>query len=647
LKHKAKSDFGRGPSLLFASKCESQSPAQIADRLQSVRGLECRHINAQGHICIQFGSILTSWKDPGFFGVRPISAAWHLNRTATWFLSALIVLTCAVLMARTVWFLDRGFDFTDDSFYLMTIQWPSSYKWNYGLFGYALKPLYVLAGESVASLRRICAFVLVGLGATAGLVVLNKMKLSWRDPSWVQILAVFAVLPLCYYSPWIPSPSYNWLAAVGGLTLFIAILLLHQPSATVYSAFCAAAAGALAFFGRPHSAVSFGVLYLTAVLIALPTMKARVAQIVWAGALTILVAFVVAVFLPIGAIYDQIKEYNTIFGTSHPVRFSTLDRQVDFLLQGKTWLVSALLFVSLIFMRRGGRNISSGLTAALIAAALAIISAAILSQILHPREYDFGIKAMAVAFSVLTLACLKETINVRLIMLLAVTAVIPFAATAGSSNVVSLTLAQLFGLFIAAALATFVLAVQNSTAAIATASAVAVCLAFSGIDFGANSPRRLSGSLAMQVVPTQVGWGSELKLDRKTSEFIKSLRETARQGGFCKGGLAIDMTGAMPGSVFVIDGQMPVFPWIFGGYSISDYFSKEWFRRLAPERLKQSWLITGSPGSFSREELQALGVDFTAYRLVAELRHPVDDSLLQVYAPSHRVTCPIEEGDRR
>ena len=586
-----------------------------------------------------------SFAEDRFFGVGPIPATGLLNRTTPWFLAALIVLISAVLMVRTVWLLDRGFDFTDDSFYLMTIQRPSDYKWNYGLFGYALKPLFGFAGESIAGLRRICALVLVGLGAAIGLIVLNKATLSWRGPAGIQILAVCAALPLCYYALWLPSPSYNWLALVGGLVLFIAVLLLDRPTTPAYSAFCAATAGAVAALGRPHGALSFGVLYLAAVLLMLPTMKERLIQILWAAGATILTIAVVALFLPIDAIFNQIKEYNAIFGASHPVQFSTMERQVAFLVQGRTWFMSVLLFATALFMRRADRSISSSLTPLLFAAALAIIFAATLSQLLHPREYDFGIKTTAVAFSVLTLSCLRKTIDVRLIMLLALAALIPWAATSGSSNTVSLTFAQLFGLSIAVAFVAFVLAVEKSNVAIAAASAVALCLAFSGFNFGLTSPYRLASPLAMQVVPTQVGWGSELKLDRKTSEFIETLRGTTKAGGFCRGGVAIDLTGASPGLVFVIDGRMPVFPWIFGGYSISDHFAEEYFRRLEPDRLKQSWLFTSSSGSFSVEELQKLGVDFAAYRLALELRYPIDGSLVKVYAPLQPLACPIDKDN--
>jgi len=320
---------------------------------------------------------------------------------------------------------------------------------------------------------------------------------------------------------------------------------------------------------------------------------------------------------------------------------------VAFLVQGKTWFLSILMFVAVLFMRRGGRSLPNLLTPLLFAAALAIIFAATLSQFLHPREYDFGIKATAVAFAVLTLCCLRTTVDIRLIALLALAALIPWAATSGSSNTVSLTFAQLFGLSIAGAFVTFVLAVEKSSTAIAAASAVALCLAFSGLNFGLTSPYRLAGALATQVVPTQVGWGSELKLDRKTSEFIEALRNTTKAGGFCKGGVAIDLSGSSPGLVFVVDGQMPVFPWIFGGYSISDHFAQEYFRRLPPDRLRQSWLFTRSSGSFSIEELQALGVDFAAYRLASELRYPVDDSLVKVYAPLQPAECPTGKDNGR
>ena len=79
---------------------------------------------------------------------------------------------------------------------------------------------------------------------------------------------------------------------------------------------------------------------------------------------------------------------------------------------------------------------------------------------------------------------------------------------------------------------------------------------------------------------------------------------------------------------------MPVFPWIFAGYPFSVPFAREVLKRIDGPLLAQSWLITSeTPGSFSVSELQSFGIDFSGYRLVADLRHPIDGTSVKLFAP--------------
>lgn len=275
--------------------------------------------------------------------MQPVSTLGRLSPRAAWLCAAMIVAASVALIAHTVWLMDRGFDFTDQAFYLMFMQRPAAYRLNYGLWAYGLKPLYELAGGSVAGLRRLCALVLTGFGFVAGLAVLNRAQLSWQRPAGIQILAACAALPLSYYALWIPTPSYNWFALLGGLALFVAILLLRSPDGAKASAVWAGVAGILAAFARPHNAAGYGVLYLAAVLIAFPMARARMTQLAWAAAATALGALALTLLLPIGVIVNQVREYYAIFGTSHPVDFSFPGQQFDFLLRARAYLLAPAL----------------------------------------------------------------------------------------------------------------------------------------------------------------------------------------------------------------------------------------------------------------------------------------------------------------
>jgi hypothetical protein len=134
-----------------------------------------------------------------FTEVRAVSRSGERSAArdiAAWSASSIVIAASAALIVTTVWLLGRGFDFTDQAFYLMLAQQPAGYELTYGLFGYGLHPLYELVGGSIASMERVGALLLVVLGAALGLVVSNKTRMDWRRPAGAQIVAVSASLPL-------------------------------------------------------------------------------------------------------------------------------------------------------------------------------------------------------------------------------------------------------------------------------------------------------------------------------------------------------------------------------------------------------------------------------------------------------------------
>jgi hypothetical protein len=55
---------------------------------------------------------------------------------------------------------------------------------------------------------------------------------------------------------------------------------------------------------------------------------------------------------------------------------------------------------------------------------------------------------------------------------------------------------------------------------------------------------------------------------------------------------------------------------------------------LGQTRLAQSWLVTSdTPNSLSMQELASFGVNFSAYRLVADLPYPIGGASVRLYAP--------------
>lgn len=355
-----------------------------------------------------------------------------------WLVSAVVIASSAALIVHTIRLLDRGFDFTDESFYLMVAARPAAYDLAYGLWGYGLHPLYELVGGSIVGLRRAGALILVMLGAVAGVCILGLAKTNWRSPAGAEVVAVSMAVPLAYYSLWIPTPSYNWIVAVAGMLLLIAVILLYEERYRRRSAAAAAVVAVLALLTRPVNALGFGAIYLTAIFLAIPHGKGRWIQIWRVTGFSAIAIIGAALVSPLDAIVSQGREYAAFFGMARPIQFSFADQQIDFVTNEWLWPVSALAFALAVFVRRGGRPVSSRSAALIGVIAMAVMVAVIWRNVPHRHPFSIGTTTGMLAFYMLSAASLNKDADIRLVALLGVAALIPWIATLGSANAVSI-----------------------------------------------------------------------------------------------------------------------------------------------------------------------------------------------------------------
>jgi len=555
-------------------------------------------------------------------------------RLLEWVASATLVGLSLVIIVRTTWLMDRGFDFTDQSFYLMWAQRPAAFDIAYGLFGYGLHPLFELFNGSVANFQRAAAAILAILGALAALTTIDSLKIDRSAPIGLQIVAVSAALPFVYYMFWLVTPSYNWFALAGGLILVGATLDLYGSQNGFRSAVAAAFAAVFVIFARPQNVIAYACIYLLAIAVVVPTLRGKWMQTLRAASLTAILFGLVAAVTPVHTIVDQIRAYVAIFGANLPTERSLISLQFEFFRdEGALLAFSALLFLGgLVTLRVQTSRQLRKILILFGAVAVALIN------LFHLKRggfvFSIGPAAGVFTYVVLSLACLPRHADFRLLSLLGLAALVPWAATFGTNNRIFTQLDFHVGLW------GFVVLVAVSQSlgkkSIGAAAVASACLVFTffAIQVGLNAPYRLAAPIAMQVNPTLLGWGSELKLDAKTSAFVQALQTSAKQEGFCRGNSVIDLSGSLPGVVFAIGGRMPVFPWIFAGYPFSDHFAREVLKRVDGAVLAQSWLvISDEPDTHSMAELQSYGIDFDAYRLVADLDHPLHDTSVKLFAP--------------
>ena len=70
-----------------------------------------------------------------------------------------------------------------------------------------------------------------------------------------------------------------------------------------------------------------------------------------------------------------------------------------------------------------------------------------------------------------------------------------------------------------------------------------------------------------------VGGESRFFVDEATADYVVGLQQIALDADWEQGTHLIDLTGASPGAVVVLDGRAPGVPWLLGGYEGSDRFA--------------------------------------------------------------------------
>jgi hypothetical protein len=199
----------------------------------------------------------------------------------------------APVAALIGWAAPRGLDRTDDGFYLGSIAHPRDVTTDLLAFGDVYHPLLVLVGGDVTALRVIGALLTVAAGTAFAWVVLGTpILLGGPRPPGPLARAVVSVglgaAGLLTQVGLPPTPSYNTLnlQALLGVATGLVLALSRRGRTVVLGWALVGAAGWLAFLAKPTSAAVAAALVLVSLLVVRGRWRA-----VWvAPAATVLTA---------------------------------------------------------------------------------------------------------------------------------------------------------------------------------------------------------------------------------------------------------------------------------------------------------------------------------------------------------------------
>lgn len=449
------------------------------------------------------------------------------------------LLTCGALL---VYGSGRGYDLTDEVFYLVWTRDPEAYQLTYQPFGYLLHPLFDLVRQDL-QIYRLSGFA---IAAAAG-AFLGQSLLFARGRR--LLFAIYgACSALTIFFPWIITPSYNSAANVGAMLILGGIFsALENGRGRQLVGCCAIGPGlCIAAFSKPPL---FAIAVCAVVLGALVYRRSRAAL---AGSLLLAAVLISAILSPLrlAELMQRMALTQHILSLPNTPLALPLKIVRDWSAVPAPLIAAGMTLVASLAM--GRRSWSKWLADATMAIGIVYV-ATLLPDAIDGEIPDF--LGLALLMIVAGYAALSYAEQRRNLSVIAMVLIAPVAVGIGTFNnqwfQLNFSMAFAFiALFSLAALDPRRL--RRSIAQLfAILGPIAVML------LAAWAPYSLPAPIFEQHVAIAPPLASgTILVDDETADFINTAR------GLARGGLLIDLSGAGPGVAVALEGRAPILSWL-------------------------------------------------------------------------------------
>lgn len=530
-----------------------------------------------------------------------------------------------------------GFEFTDESFYLVWIANPFLYNFSITQFGFVYHPLYLFLDGDIAALRQ--ANILITFSLAWGLVyvLLKKFFPNAGEKSLaLQGTATgLASSAFVLFHVWLPTPNYNSLSLQALLITSIGLLLADKKCTrqSVTGSILIGVGGWLALMAKPSTALALATAVLTYLLIS---RKFAVRLLIVSATSALLPLLASALFID-GSVFGFVNRLQQGLDVSRYLSgghgLDRLFRIDDFQLNKTDRLVIVfVLAASLVATFGGSIDTKRGMIVSISAAVIFCISVVFLVFGQAPYLSSLGQFKGLLIFSVVLAAVLTglnigrfealKNVSTAHWALAIIFLVMPHVYAFGTNNNYwqAGSAASIFWvlsgiIFVAATvqeraswfvLLPLVLATQ----------AVTVTL----LQTGFEKPYRQPQPLRLNETKLEVGpQKSRLILSQGYASYISSAYTTALNASYKTGTPVIDLSGQSPGILYAIGAENIGLAWILGGYPGSMNHAKAAFRTVPCEKIAAAWVLhePSGPLRISAELMRSLGSKFPdGYKLV-------------------------------
>jgi hypothetical protein len=534
------------------------------------------------------------------------------------------------VLARIVWWCNRGFDFTDEGYYLVWIQDPGRFDASASQFGFVYHPLHSLFEGSIVRLRQ-ANVVLTFLGAwLLADTILRRAAApgGTRRMARLSVSAGLATASLAIFDTWLLTPSYNTLALQGVcITIAGCVLCSGREPGWRSGGVLVGIGGWVVFLAKPTSAAALAVLCVAYLLTTRSLLRSIRPAMVAGFALAS-----VTIWAMDGSIAGFVERLRSgadlmrLLGAGHTWHDAfRIDGPQLRLVDWMAILVAASVVAAAILTARSHDPRLQRTGSVLNATCLLLTLACLMGWL------QFGFLAgpfQGIIVAALPIAGVLTAVRARgdrmqhaaLAAFLLLSSCAYAFGTVNNYWVKSSSVAVLWVLTggIAAAIGSDAERVLPRLVPVAISAQL---LTAALLSLGWNHPYRQPDAIPDQRYAVELGEGSSrIRISSGFGRYLAAVRSGAADAGFETGIPIIDLTGQSPGILYALRAESLGHPWLLGRKPGSNEFASWALRQEPCAKVGLAWVLDepGGPRSLSPSVLSAVGTDLGSnYRVVA------------------------------
>jgi len=335
--------------------------------------------------------------------VHPVHAAPSISAPPSRHVTSARLLCIATLVSVTAagaWAVaasitsSRGFDYTDEGFYLLSYRWWNTELRTFTGSQFVYGPVFQLLGYNIASLRLFRLLTIIGASAAFGWTFMRWLRLRRPNApatSWWEGAGTAAIVASAGMSySWLPlSPGYNDLSMLGALVVVAAVLKVAADvdRDRTIPAWVPLSIGPVAFAMLiakwSSSGLTLLVVALVAVVLVAPAGARQIARVAaWAGVGLVLSTIAVQLFIVRldQAIPLMVATNKLVVSSNNPLTLFQVYRLTLGDLFTRTAEAHALLLITavaaVVFRNRLGSRVTALLSIATVALSFRTLLAA-------------------------------------------------------------------------------------------------------------------------------------------------------------------------------------------------------------------------------------------------------------------------------